>query len=146
VETGRREIRVLAHYYVEPAYNPFSCFNQRVAVEALKVPSMADYVILNPTWMKMNETKLGPGLYKVVDVRPNSKNSVPVFDYSPYGSWFKLEKMRMVLVKPVFTVTTKTFFDYHISIDQTINDDGTVSEIALITNSLTGETKELELE
>ena len=142
---NNRSIKVLAHYYVDRAYNPFSPWRERVAIEPFKMPEVGDAIILEPKWMRMNKTRLGPGIYRIEEVRPNKKHPEKIFDYSPYESWFYLIKMRMVIVKPIYTVLSNQFSNHHFHITSNIDSNGLVTEIATITNIKTGEVKEAEI-
>ena len=144
--TTNGKIRVLAHYYVDPERNYKSTFRQRICVEVRKIPSPGEIVLLQPEWMDMNETPImGPGLYRVKEVRPNKDYPETVYDYSPYNSYFSLEKMKMIIVDPVYTVHKRYFKDYTFDVKTEVDENGIVKETAVVINLKTGEVKEQEL-
>lgn len=139
------DINVLAHYYLDREYNPFSMWQKRLAVEVEKLPNIDDSIIITPKWMYMNETRQDPGIYRVIDILPNANNPHPVYDYTPYKSWFNLQLMSMIVVKPIYTITASKFKKYAFTFINNIDDQGIVKEQLIVLNTDTGETKEVSM-
>jgi len=141
-----RQIRVLAHYYVDPAHNPFCLFKRKLAAEVFSVPERGETIVISPEWMGMNETFLGPGVYKVVEVLPNNEKPEKIYDYPYYESWFTLDVMKMVVVKPIHTMSPVEFNNHEIKLTSSIDEDGICKESVIMTNVKTGEIKEIDIE
>ena len=44
------QVEVLAHYYLDRKYNPYTNFRKRLAVETKRIPEVGDAVIIKPKW------------------------------------------------------------------------------------------------
>lgn len=141
----QKKSKVLAHYYIDSKNNPFSIWRSRIAAELENLPYVGQTVIITPETMFYNETTLGPGVYKVIEVRPNKEHPNPVFDYIEYGSWYYLDKTNMIIVEPVYTVKRKDYRSHVFNINQNVGAGGEVTEVLSVYNTDTGEVTELNI-
>ena len=127
--------KVLAHYYVDPSYLPFAAFRSRVGAECKQLEGIGDIILISPDMQRMACRDARPGLYKIIEIKPNSKSPYPVYDYHIYGVWTELGKTKYALVKPVFTVEPKLFGRYNFIIDDCIDDEGVISKEIMVTDN-----------
>lgn len=136
--------KVLAHYYVDRKHNPYSAFRKRLAVETKEIPEPGDLLLIKPEWMAMNESRMGCGIYEVLFILPNKDNENPIYDYSPYKSWFDLVLMKAVIVKPLLVMTNSEFNNSEFNSIQEVSNSGIIKNKILVTNTITGELREVE--
>ena len=127
---------VIAHYYVDPKYDPLSRIRTRVGAELHTLRRPGDLVIINPGMMKMNLSNLGPGVYQIIEVRPNNKYPEVHYDYSKYGGWTEaLEPTGMIIVKPIFQINKDKFNNYEFVTTTKVNAKGELINYLIIIDS-----------
>lgn len=131
---------VIGHYYVEPKYHKSSWAIKRVATECSTVPLIGSIVFLKPDMMEMNDTKLLPGLYKVVKILPNKKEPETIFDYSQYPSFYYIEQTLRFIVEPIVQVPVIDLNNFSYATEECVNDKGEVTQ--KVTYTLNGKTHE----
>ena len=135
IYTENEDTYVLAHYWVSPKYNPFSISQERVAVELKIIPEPGKLIIISPLMMRMNTSNLGPGVYQVIDIRPNNKYTDPIYDFNIYGRWTEMGRMQRIFVKPIFTVNNRKFNNYSFIIIERITTTGEIINHLIITDN-----------
>ena len=82
-----------------------------------RVPDIGEKIVIKPDMLFSNYVKAEPGIYEVT-------KHFQEYDVADTDNYLDLEKMDIVLVKPLYTIPASNFRNYEFSVEEIIDENG----------------------